>query len=166
VEANESTADYWLRAVPQLTCSDNDSTDNIKGIIRYDSTSTSDPTTTAYTMTDDCDDEDYTNLVPYVSKTVGNETIEDDLAVTIGTVNNLFKWYLGGTTMAVEWADPTLLQIYNGESNWANQSGVIELANADEWVYIIIETTNSVTHPIHLHGKQSSFTSILPNNCD
>lgn len=157
MEASEATTDYWLRAVPQVTCSDNDSTDNIKGIIRYDSTSTSDPTTTAYTMTDDCDDEDLSNLVPYVSKTVGDESIEDDLAVAVGIVGNLFKWYLGGTTMAVEWADPTLLQVYNGESDWADQSGVIELESADEWVYIIIETTNTVPHPIHLHGKKRNY---------
>jgi len=152
VEASEAAADYWLRAVPQLTCSKNDNTDDIKGIIRYDSTSISDPTTTAYNMTDNCDDEDSTNLVPYLSRTVGDESIEDDLPVTVELVNNLFKWYLNGTTMAVEWANPTLLQVYNDETNWANQSSVIELPNADEWVYIIVETTNTVPHPIHLHG--------------
>lgn len=106
-------------------------------------------------MTDDCNDEDVSNLVPYLSKTVGSESFEDDLEVTIGQVNNLFKWYLGGTTMAVEWSNPTLLQVYKGESNWSDQSGVIELATADEWVYIIIETTVTVPHPIHLHGETS-----------
>ncbi|KAI5851628.1 Cupredoxin [Morchella snyderi] len=152
VEADQATADYWLRAIPQTTCSDNDNTDNIRGIIRYDSSSTSDPSTSAYDQTDDCDDEDLTSLVPYVSKTVGSQEDGDDFAVTIGRVNNVFKWYLGGTTMAVEWADPTLLQVYNGESSWDDQSGVIELATADEWAYFIIETTNTVPHPIHLHG--------------
>ncbi len=45
VTAEFDTGDFWMRAIPQEACSDNDNVDNILGIIRYDSSSTSDPTT-------------------------------------------------------------------------------------------------------------------------
>lgn len=59
-------SDFWLRAIPQVACSDNDSTDNIKGIIHYGN-STSTPTTSDYTFTDACIDENMSDLVPYLA---------------------------------------------------------------------------------------------------
>jgi FtsP/CotA-like multicopper oxidase with cupredoxin domain len=101
VTASEDTADYWLRAIPQTTCSDNDNADNIMGIIRYDSTSTSDPTTTAFTYTDSCDDEAIASLVPYVALDADSESVEDDFAVTVGRSDNVFKWFMSATTFVV-----------------------------------------------------------------
>jgi FtsP/CotA-like multicopper oxidase with cupredoxin domain len=74
------------------------------------------------------------------------------LGFRVGRSNNLFKWYMAATTFVVEWDDPTLLQIYNDDTNFTTSSHVIELDTADEWVYFIIETTQAVPHPIHLHG--------------
>jgi len=152
VDATEDSGDYWIRAIPQTTCSDNDNADDIKGIMRYDSTSTDDPTTTAYSYDDNCDDEALTDLVPYVSLDAGDESESDDFAVTVGRSNNVFKWYMAATTFLVDWAEPTLMQIYEGNTTFDTQQHVIELDTADEWVYFIIETTNTVPHPIHLHG--------------
>lgn len=59
-------SDFWLRAIPQAACSDNDSTENIKGIIHYGN-STSTPTTGDYSFTDECVDEDMSDLVPYLA---------------------------------------------------------------------------------------------------
>jgi hypothetical protein len=50
VTASESSGDYWMRAIPQESCSNNDNVDNILGIVRYDSSSTADPTTSAYDL--------------------------------------------------------------------------------------------------------------------
>jgi FtsP/CotA-like multicopper oxidase with cupredoxin domain len=152
VDASESSGDFWIRAIPQTACSDNDSADNIKGILRYDSTSTDDPTTSAYSYTDSCDDEDMSGLVPYLALDASDETEEDDFAVTVGKSGNVFKWYMAATTFVAEWADPTLLQIYDNSTNFTTSSHVIELDTADEWVYFIIETSQAIPHPIHLHG--------------
>ncbi|TVY90896.1 Laccase, partial [Lachnellula willkommii] len=107
LNATETSDNYWMRAIPQTFCSDNDNTDNIKGIVRYDSTSTDDPTTTGFTYTENCDDEAIADLVPYLSLDVSSEDTEDDEAVTVGKVDNLFRWYMAATTFAVEWDDPT-----------------------------------------------------------
>jgi FtsP/CotA-like multicopper oxidase with cupredoxin domain len=153
VDMTEATADYWIRAIPQITCSDNDNADNIRGILRYDSTSTSDPTTSAYTYTDNCDDEDMSNLVPYLAMDASSANQEDDFAITFGITNNVFKWYMAATTFTVEMDNPTLLQVYEGDTNFTTSAHVIELDTANEWVYFIIEQSAiPVPHPIHLHG--------------
>ncbi|KAH8685762.1 Cupredoxin [Tricladium varicosporioides] len=152
VNMTETSGDYWIRAIPQVYCSDNDNSDDIKGILRYDSTSTSDPTTSAYTYTDNCDDEALTDLVPYLALDASSESTEDDFAVTVGKSNSLFKWYMEAVTFNATWADPTLLQVYNNDDTFTTQEHVIELDTANEWVYFIIETTQAVPHPIHLHG--------------
>lgn len=153
VTASESSGDYWMRAIPQESCSDNDNVDNILGIVRYDSTSTDDPTTSAYTLTDSCDDEDISTLVPYLVSNVSDTySIEDDFAVTIARVDNLVQWEMGGTSFVSQWNYPTVLQVAEGNDTWSTDQHVIELATANEWVYFIIETTFAQAHPIHLHG--------------
>jgi FtsP/CotA-like multicopper oxidase with cupredoxin domain len=54
--------------------------------------------------------------------------------------------------MIVDWREPTLLQILNGNTTFETSNAVIELPNANEWVNIVIETTFGAPHPIHLHG--------------
>ncbi|KAH7127781.1 Cupredoxin [Dactylonectria estremocensis] len=141
---------FWMRAIPQSACSDNESTDNIKGVVYYgDSPST--PSTTAYDYTDSCEDE--TNLVPYLSKTVSSADLNDlELASVSKNTAGLFKWYLNSTTMLVDWENPTLQSVVNGSSDYEDQEAIIELADANVWIYFVVETTMAVPHPIHLHG--------------
>lgn len=141
---------FWIRAIPQAACSENDSTDNIKGILYYgDSTTT--PTTSrtdSYTSGLDCLDEDLSNLVPYISQTISSATDEGEEDATVGfNDDDLFKWYLNSTTMVVSWSDPTLMQVYDNVSTFDTSDAVIKLPNADEWVYLVIETTFTVPHP-------------------
>ncbi|KAF4953574.1 hypothetical protein FGADI_5910 [Fusarium gaditjirri] len=70
---------FWMRAIPQAACSDNDSTDNIKGIVYYED-SPGTPSTTAYDYTDGCDDE------------------TDNIATVGKNTAGLFKWMLNSTS--------------------------------------------------------------------
>jgi FtsP/CotA-like multicopper oxidase with cupredoxin domain len=152
VTATESSGDFWMRAIPQESCSDNDNVDNILGIVRYDSSSTSDPTSTAYTTTDSCDDEDITTLVPYLAIDASTSySTEDDEAVTL-SVGNTIKWNMGGTSFVNQWDYPTVLQVAEGNDTWGTDQHIVELDTANEWVYFVIETTFAQAHPIHLHG--------------
>lgn len=153
VTASESSGNYWMRAIPQESCSDNDNIDNILGIVRYDSTSTSDPTTTAYTTTDSCDDEAITSLVPYLSYDVSSTyDVENDEAVTLAIAAGGVLWEMGGTSFVSEWNYPTVLQVAESNDTWSTDQHVVQLATANEWVYFVIETTFAQAHPIHLHG--------------
>ncbi|KAI0113467.1 putative multicopper oxidase [Daldinia grandis] len=146
-----STADsFWLRAIPQSACSENDSEDNIRGIVSYTDT-VSTPETTGYEYVDSCTDETE-NIVPYHSKTVGSTAAVTNEVAGIGTLNGLFRWTLNSTSMLVNWTNPTLLQVMNGESTFEVDDSVLQLPDANVWVYLAIETDLPVPHPIHLHG--------------
>ncbi|KAF2248064.1 multicopper oxidase [Trematosphaeria pertusa] len=148
-----STADsFWMRAIPQSACSDNDNEDDIRGIVYYGDT-ISTPSTSAYDYDDSCDDET-DNIVPYITKTVDSSvsSLGEEGATVAFNSDNLFRWYLNSTTMVVDWEDPTLLQIVNGNTSFETDDAVIQLPDADEWVYVAISTTLAVPHPIHLHG--------------
>ncbi|KAJ5322153.1 Multicopper oxidase [Penicillium brevicompactum] len=145
---------FWIRAIPQEACSENASPDNIKGIMYYGNQPRT-PTTSPFSFNDSCIDNPATSLVPQVPKTVSAADWSDMTDVTVGRNSaNLFRWYLNSTTMQVLWEDPTLLQLYNSAStpNFTASSGVIELPHAHEWVYLMINTSIPVAHPIHLHG--------------
>ncbi|EKV04816.1 Multicopper oxidase, type 3 [Penicillium digitatum] len=145
---------FWIRAIPQEACSENASPDNIRGILYY-SNSPSTPTTNPFIFPDGCVDEPAASLIPQVPKTVSAADWNNLTDVTLGRNSaNLFRWYLNSTTMQVPWEDPTLLQLINNENtpNFTTSSGVIELPRAYEWVYLMINTSFPVAHPIHLHG--------------
>lgn len=143
---------FWLRAIPQNACSENANPTNVKGIIYYGD-APSIPTTTGYSYVDSCVDEDMSDLTPIVSETVSGPFYNKSEPVSLGkNGGSLYRWKLNSTSMHVDWTDPTLLEIYRGHHTWTNSSGVVELPHKDVWTYVVIETTMSVPHPIHLHG--------------
>jgi FtsP/CotA-like multicopper oxidase with cupredoxin domain len=153
VKADQSSvaSNFWMRATPQSACSSNNNTDNIKGIVYYgDSPST--PTTTGYSYPDNCNDEDASDLVPYLSNTVSSAHYNTLQNVSVAyNSDNLFRWYLNNSTMIVEHNNPTLLQVYNNDTSFSSNSNVFMLPE-NQWTYVVIETSDAVTHPIHLHG--------------
>jgi FtsP/CotA-like multicopper oxidase with cupredoxin domain len=152
VTANQASGHYWLRSIPQIACTTNSNAADIKGIVRYDSSSTADPTTSAYTYTDGCVDEALSDLVPYVALDVSSAALTNDEPVTVGKVNGVFKWYMDAVTFVSEWDNPTLNRIYNGNTTYDASEHVVQIPTANEWTYFIISTTATVPHPIHLHG--------------
>lgn len=152
VTATETTGDFWMRSIPQESCSDNDNVDNILGIVRYDTTSTADPTTTAYDLEDSCDDEDASNLVPYLAIDVGTLTDEDDEEATLGRSGSSIKWLMNSESFVSEWDYPSVLAIAEGNTSWTAAEHVWTLPTANVWVSMIIETDFAQAHPIHLHG--------------
>ncbi|CAI7651201.1 hypothetical protein N7533_012970 [Penicillium manginii] len=144
---------FWMRAIPQTACSENKSPKNIKGIIYYGD-EPANPTTTGHSYTDSCSDENMADLSPIVSESVSSSPYYNSSEpVSLGkNGGSLYRWKLNSTSMHVDWTDPTLLEVYRGHHSWANTSGVIELPHKNVWTYVVIETTLSVPHPIHLHG--------------
>lgn len=152
VTANATADNYWLRAIAQTACSDNANPQNIKGIVRYDSSSTTDPTSIAWesASTDDCEDEDMTDLVPYLAIAASDSAeVDDDFDVLINTSG---LWLMGNDSFVSQWDYPTVLQAYEGNDTWGAAQEVYQLPDADTWVYWVIQTTNTQPHPMHLHG--------------
>jgi hypothetical protein len=140
-----------MPAIPQSACSENDSEDNIKGIVFYgDSTST--PSTIGYDYVDSCDDET-DNIVPYLSKTVDDANWSYLESATVSKNSAcLFKQYLDSIIMLVDWTEHTLEQVYNNVTTYETDDAVVKLSEANQWAYLVVETTLPVPHPIYLHG--------------
>lgn len=156
VNATQPADNYWMRAIPQQTCSNNNNVAGILGIIRYDSTSTANPTSTGYAYTDDCDNMDDSLLVPYLALDVGAQDVGEDLEVApiADATTGIVYWNINNSSMNVSFANPTLLQLTNGDTTFATKENVYVLDTAAQWVYIVIEQTSGAVHPIHLHGKR------------
>ncbi|KAH8589692.1 laccase from botrytis Aclada At 1.67 A resolution [Bisporella sp. PMI_857] len=174
VEANADPGDYWLRAGWQSACNNNQNADGMTGIIRYDNTSTADPTSTGITVDTFCGDEDASTLVPHVPLNVGNYssmTVES-LGFTFGSY---FEWTVNSSSLVLDWENPTNLMILNDESIWPTEYNVIpiEAASESDWAVFVIQdrTGFGITHPIHLHGhdfwiiaqEYTSYDSANPN---
>ncbi|KAH8776547.1 laccase [Diaporthe sp. PMI_573] len=153
VQAKEQTSgNFWLRAIPQESCSDNDSADNIKGIIRYGN-STDDPTTSAYDYQDSCSDEEMTKLVPYLSMSAADSwDVEEYQDAGVQVTENALLWTMGGYSFHSEWDYPTVQQALEGNDTWTEKQRVFQLPEVDKWVYMAISSVFAADHPIHLHG--------------
>ncbi|PQE11037.1 putative Laccase-2 protein [Rutstroemia sp. NJR-2017a BVV2] len=155
VEANQPSGDYWLRGNWGTACSTNDNAANMTGIVRYDSSSTADPTSTPSTVRGTCADEPVASLVPHLKLDVGNYSIvEEGLSFAF---TNYFTWTINGSSLLLDWANPTTLKIFNNETVFPTPYNVVALepdAANDDWVVYVIEdnTGFGLNHPIHLHG--------------
>ncbi|KAI1847860.1 hypothetical protein JX265_013902 [Neoarthrinium moseri] len=143
---------FWLRAIPQSACSDNDNGDGILGIVNYDGASVTDPSTIRLDYGADACDDETDNLVPYIAKEVGGSDLSALEDAGIALQGNLFKWTLNSTSLLTDWAAPTLMQVLAGTKDYEADDAVIKLPSANQWFYLVIETDLAVTHPIHLHG--------------
>lgn len=152
VEATKTTGNFWLRAIPQESCSDNDNVDNILGIVRYDASSTDDPSTTSYTLDDSCEDEDAANIVPYLAIDVGSTISETDDELAALSIGSTIKWTMNSESFVSEWDYPTTLAIAEENVTWSDEEHVWALPDADVWVSMIIQTKFAQAHPLHLHG--------------
>lgn len=160
IEANAAPGDYWLRAKWNSACAQNQNPDGITGIIRYDAASTADPTTVStVTKAESCGDESPADLVPWLSLDVGawNEVALQSVQTAIGP--EWFQWTLNGSSLELDWEDPTIEKIIAGETSFPLDYNVVSVdrtpgATAAEWVVLIIQddTGFGITHPIHLHG--------------
>ena len=153
---NATASNFWIRAIPQLACSINDNPDDIRGILHYGSNTTIDtPTTTEFNYTDICVDEDASLLVPIVAKDAGTMTYNATEPIKYVTDDRgYYLWTMDNTSMVMDWNNPTLLQVYEGDENIlpANISAVVNVPEANKWVYVLMETSIAAPHPMHLHG--------------
>ncbi|CAJ2508541.1 Uu.00g135670.m01.CDS01 [Anthostomella pinea] len=157
VEADQGEGDFWLRAYPDMACSaENEMVNDIKGIVRYDAASHTDPASSAYQYTEDCHDEPMSSLVPYVAIDAQAPAATESFSLGYAVNSHgMFKWTLDGQDFLSDWGVPTLQQSLADVSVFEQAQNVIQLNEKNAWVYFVIENGASalgLTHPIHLHG--------------
>nr|AHZ58327.1 laccase [Auricularia auricula-judae] len=164
IEANQPKASYWLRTWPQISCSANDNDGSVTGYVAYSGV-TALPTSAATAFTDSCTDE--TQLVPQVPITVdssgfpGNQSTIPVSAPQRVSIDGdmVFRWFINGAMMNIDFNYPTLQQLADGNSTWNPPTNPIFLDKANTFAYWVIQNGSPVAHPIHLHGHDFNIVS-------
>lgn len=135
VEANADPGNYWLRAGWTTACATNSNPEGMTGIVRYDSSSTDDPTTTSSVEeSTSCSDEPLASLVPYLSLDVTNMPIIENEVLGFA-FDDYFKWTINTSSLYLDWASPTLLKIFNNESIFPTEYNVVAVdVSSDKWL--------------------------------
>nr|ABM21603.1 laccase 2 [Sclerotinia minor] len=155
VEANAKPNNYWIRANWGTACSSNLRAANATGILRYNSSSTAEPTSVGATPRGTCGDEPLASLVPHLAMDVGDYALMDEKLNWI--LGNVITWTINSSSLVLDWTNPTTLQVFRNESIFPTDYNVVpiskEITNSDWVVYVIEDLTTAGTwHPMHLHG--------------
>ncbi|OQE02710.1 hypothetical protein PENVUL_c039G03849 [Penicillium vulpinum] len=156
-EADQDIGNYWMRAIYQTACNGlSIDRNDIKGILRYEGASQSDPTTTQWSsITNSCGDEPYASLVPYVKKDVGKADSQKNLNIGWFYETDLvYHWAINTKALEIDWQRPTDLLIYRNESVFPTDYNIYEIPADKTWTYWVIQDLGLVNayHPFHLHG--------------
>ncbi|KAH8646335.1 laccase-1 [Xylariales sp. PMI_506] len=164
IEANATPGDYWIRGGWNTNCNaignNGDVSGDNTGIIRYDTTSTADPTTEdTIGILSTCFDQDRETLSPVLNVNVTDLTqiVTEELFFST-TTKGYFTWTMNSSTLYLDWDNPTLKQVHDGNSSYAAEENVVTIGNgfaANDWVVLVIDSADSLislNHPIHLHG--------------
>jgi FtsP/CotA-like multicopper oxidase with cupredoxin domain len=139
VEANQIVGNYWMRSVVE-SCNIilNSNANGIRGIVRYDGVAdtASDPTTTQWSIPNDCSDQPLSSLVPHLQRTVGSATTEESLYLSWYFDGLIYHWTVNTQKLKIDWAKPTLELVQNGESLFPTSYNVKE-----------ITAVNKASHP-------------------
>ncbi|KAI0551636.1 multicopper oxidase [Xylaria curta] len=162
VNADQTPGNYWMRAIPQITCSANEMTLNITGIVTYDDLAVADPTTTSWEYNDDCNDIPVASLVPSLSLDAGDATTQQVMDVGLSIVNSFFKWTLNSNTFLSDWGEPTLEKVLTPDAVFTDAENIINLNETNTWTYLIVESQLGLEHPFHLHGHDFFILAQVP----
>jgi hypothetical protein len=106
IEANAAPGDYWIRGGWNVNCNaigtNGDVSGNSTGIIRYNSSSTADPTSVdTIGIISNCFDQDRTTLEPVLNVNVTNlsEVVVENLSNDPNNSKGYFTWTLNSTTL-------------------------------------------------------------------
>ncbi|RSL57610.1 hypothetical protein CEP54_008216 [Fusarium duplospermum] len=166
---------YWIRTVPADGCKGfevGNEPDERQGILRYNASSTSVPTTWRDPYGLACRDENYTNLVSihewHITPVKLNNRSKD-FDIGLDTVddrpvggNNFSWWSFGENPLWVDFSNPTITGL-NRTDPWPKDYVVVPAENQGGWVYLVITAPKAsvagkkrvfapVAHPLHLHG--------------
>jgi hypothetical protein len=122
-----------MRATPATGCSSVNNSDWIRAIVHYEGADNSQPTSQNWTITDmSCVDED--GLVPYVPLNVGYLSYGDQANISL-VLGNFEHFTMGGTSLEIDWEDPTLMLAEKADPNYPAQYNVLEVNGTDNTVF-------------------------------
>ncbi|KAN0104967.1 multicopper oxidase [Hyaloscypha variabilis] len=157
IDASQAVGNYWLNVSFSNTfgCGSSDNPAPA-AIFSYVGANNSLPTNPG-TVPPDSLCSDTTNLVPVVSRTApltAFNALSDDFFVSLETnaTTSLTNWQVNGSSIKVDWGNPTLLQVQNGDKTFLTSENLVSVPQANIWSVWLIQNLTPIPHPMHLHG--------------
>ncbi|EIW60660.1 phenoloxidase [Trametes versicolor FP-101664 SS1] len=154
LEANQDVGNYWVRADPLFGTTGFDGGIN-SAILRYDTASPTEPTTTQATSTKPLKE---TDLEPLASMPVPGSAVSGgvDKAINFAFSFNGSNFFINGATFQPP-TTPVLLQIMSGAQAASDllPSGDVYALPSDSTIELSFPATTGAPgapHPFHLHG--------------
>lgn len=162
ITANQTADNYWFRANVARAClSDNNGIG--RAIWTYSNIKPSTPSTTALPgEPQSCVEPG--PLTPFWPQPVPSGSFQSSVnslsvnftaAEVIPGQGAVIVWALNDTSINVDWANPTLSYIFNGNTSYPDSMAVLPTAPQGQWNYWLIQQPPNfppIAHPIHLHG--------------
>ncbi|KAK4503238.1 hypothetical protein PRZ48_006666 [Zasmidium cellare] len=161
INANQTAANYWFRAEVNTACQSSNGWYG-RAVWSYNGVATADPVSSSFPAISDCTEP--TNINPYWVQPVpsGNfpqmaQTLNVNLtgAQVVPGGDVVVVWALNQTTLNVNWSNPTMSYLFNQDTNYPSNLGLIDTVAEGGWNYWLIQQSSGlppIPHPIHLHG--------------
>jgi hypothetical protein len=136
IDASQAVGNYWLNVSFSNTFGCGTSNNPAPAaIFSYVGANSSLPTNPGAVPPDSlCSDN--TNLVPVVSRTAplsAFNVLQDDFFVSLETnaTTSLTNWQVNGSSIKVDWGNPTLLQVQNGAKTFATNENLVSVPQSN-----------------------------------
>ena len=136
IDASQAVGNYWLNVSFSNTFACGTSNNpHPAAIFSYVGANNSLPTNPGTTPPDSlCSDS--TSLVPIVSRTApltAFNALQDDFFVSLETnaTTSLTFWQVNGSSIKVDWGNPTLLQVQNGATTFATSENLVSVPQSN-----------------------------------
>jgi len=160
IDANQDPANYWFNVTFSSSGLCGSSLiPKPAAIFQYDSAPSALPTLPGSPPPDHlC--ADTTLLTPIVTRTVPPAQFTATPSNSLDVVLTNFTWegqqrvywQVKGQDMNITWDEPTLEYLAKGNLSFPRRYNVFQVPAANTWSFWVIENTNGVPHPMHLHG--------------
>ncbi|KAK4160716.1 putative laccase precursor [Cladorrhinum sp. PSN259] len=158
VEANQAVGNYWFNATLEAANNCGRSRNLYPaGIIQYQgASSTALPTNKGTAVAATCLGE--TGFTPIVQRNVPSTSFNPGILPidlqfpTKPGHGQVFEWRIRQTPISVEWDHPVLEYVLEGNTTFPAAINLIDVPQADVWVFWVVQNDFALPHPIHLHG--------------
>ncbi|KAJ9142472.1 Multicopper oxidase [Pleurostoma richardsiae] len=159
IDANQTVGNYWMNVTysSALVCGSSNNP-YPAAIISYAGADDGLPTDLGSPPPDTfcADSTDFTPVLNWTGPVASfNATPSDTLSVAIDVDTNISKvfWTVNGSSIDVQWDQPTLQYILDGDTtDFPAAENVIQPPDSSLWSFWLIENVSPIPHPMHLHG--------------
>ena len=157
IDASQPVDNYWLNVTLEVNNNCGRSKNLYPAaIIHYDGAGTGNPTNKGTPLVAGCASE--TGFSPIVKRTIPASQFQaTEISVEVDTPvvdfrGQVFRWLVNDVDIEIEWGHPILEYVYQGNNSYPPKANVVEVPQANQWTFWVIQNGFILPHPVHLHG--------------